>query len=111
LAPRFCSTSPCFKPSGFIDMVSFLYRNIAPGTPGQGIYSFTTPPLRPDASPSELSGAWNHTAAYNESRARLKLQAMTGKALSGTLFFEWMPSDGRNGTGQRDGPWERIALR
>ena len=42
------------KASGFIDMVTFWYSNIAPGTPGQGIYSFTTPPLRPDASPSRF---------------------------------------------------------
>ena len=95
------------KASGFIDMVSFLYRNIAPGTPGQGIYSFTTPPMRPDASPSALSEAWNRTSAYIESRARLKIQAMTGKALSGTLFFEmdsfrW----GEAGTGPNEmGRW------
>lgn len=76
------------KISGFIDMVSLLFQNIAPGTPGQAIYSRTTPPLWPSSYPSSLSGAWNHTAAWMESRARLKLDASMGKAVSGTIFLE-----------------------
>jgi hypothetical protein len=74
--------------SGFIDMVSLLFQNIAPGTPGQAIYSRTTPPLWPPSFPSPFSGGWNHTAAWMESRARLKFDASMGKALSGTIFLE-----------------------
>jgi hypothetical protein len=76
------------KISGFIDMVSLLLRNVAPGTPGQAIYSRTTPPLWPSSYPSTFSGAWNRTAAWMESRARLKFDAVMGKALSGTIFLE-----------------------
>jgi hypothetical protein len=100
------------KISGMMDAVSFLYRNIAPGAPplapgdpGQGIYSFTTPPLRPDSFPDPLSSAWDKTNAYMESRARLKFDAMMGKAVSGTIFleidsFRWGDPDGtRNSAG------------
>ncbi len=69
-------------------MVSLLFQNIAPGTPGQTIYTRLTPPLWPSSYPSSLSGAWNRTAAWMESRARLKFDAVMGKALAGTIFLE-----------------------
>jgi hypothetical protein len=88
-SPGYAEIPPIdIKISGFIDMVSLLLQNIAPGTPGQGIYSRTTPPLWPPSYPSSLSGAWNRTAAWMESRARLKFTASMGKALSGTIFLE-----------------------
>jgi len=87
--PGYAEVPPVdIKISGFIDMVSLLFQNIAPGTPGQAIYSRPTPPLWPSSYPSSLSGAWNHTAAWMESRARLKFDAVMGKAVSGTIFLE-----------------------
>jgi hypothetical protein len=61
-----------FKASGFIDVVTEYYRNATA------------------ASLSTLSANsnFNRTNAYLETRARLKFDAVMGKNLSGTIFFE-----------------------
>ncbi len=86
-----------FRASGFIDAQSLLWRGVTGGSPAAGIinpYSATYGPQ---------GDAWNRTAHYMESRARLKFDAVMGKELSGTIYFEAdSGSNGSTGAGWGD---------
>jgi len=99
-----------FKASGYIDTQSFWFRNISKtgSTSSGGIYG-------PPASTDLPGGAgFNQTNAFMNSRARLKFDAIMGKELRGTIFFEmdsarWGETgDGRNKMGYWSG--DRAAL-
>ncbi len=74
-----------FRASGYIDFRTEWYR-----------WNWTTNFSRLVTSSSRLStpttnrmaAQWNKTSAYVESRLRLKFDAIMGKELSGTIFFE-----------------------
>ena len=93
-----------FKASGFIDAQTLWYRNVTPGNPASGIYGTTV------AADYRTPGAaaYDKSVAYLETRARLRFDAVMGKELSGTIFFEMDSSrwgevspaaDQRNGLG------------
>ena len=93
-----------FRASGFIDMRTVLFRNInlsnqVTGRPG--FFDVVSANQKPNG------GEFNRVASYIESRGRLKFDAVMGKELSGTFFFEFdsqtwgdQPS---SGAGQRSG--------
>ncbi|MDI6764739.1 MAG: hypothetical protein QME83_17175 [Thermodesulfobacteriota bacterium] len=99
-----------FKASGFIDIQSFWFRNIdsAGATSAGGTYG------PPSATYLPGGGAFDRTNSYMDSRARLKFDAVMGKELSGTIFFEMDSTrwgergDGRNLMGVWAG--DRAAL-
>jgi hypothetical protein len=75
-----------FRASGYIDFRTEWYRwnwttNLGQSNRGniiQGVNNENRP----------NGGEWNKTSAYVESRMRLKFDAIMGKELSGTIFFE-----------------------
>ena len=71
-----------FRASGFIDVQSTWGQNITEGNPGAGLYGTVTAPYRPGGA------AYDKTVAWMGTRARLKFDAVMGKNLSGTIFFE-----------------------
>ena len=80
-----------FRASGFIDTQTFLDVNVPQRNTAAGLYAtfgsnanygFTGAPL------FAPTNGLNHTAAYWESRAHLKFDAIMGPNLSGTIFFE-----------------------
>ncbi len=85
-----------FKASGWIDMVTELWKNAVQGSYG------------PEGSvaPAGIQNL-NKTAGYFESRARLKFDAIYGKAMSGTIYFEMDSSRwGDSGSGRNNmGAW------
>ncbi len=103
-----------FKASGFIDAQSLWYVNATPGWSGgpiynswmQGNYDYGRPiitlkPNYPRSTPGK-NVALDKKVAFMESRARLKFDAIMGKELSGTFFFEfdtqpWGNTPGGNG--------------
>lgn len=97
-----------FKASGFIDAQSTWGRNITEGNPAAGLYNTVSPSYRPGGAPYDDTVSWMST------RARLKFDAVMGKNLSGTIFFEMDSSrwgetgDGRNKVGVWAG--DRAAL-
>jgi len=98
-----------FKASGFIDAKYFVHRNVVQGGPaGAGIHTYWIAPYFPDKPGVALAdkAAWNETASFFESRARLKFDMLMGKGLSGTIFFEidstkWGELDGTRGAAGR----------
>jgi len=85
-----------FKASGWIDIVTELWKNAVQGSYG------------PEGSiPAAGAGQLNKTAGYFESRARLKFDAKYGKAMSGTIYFEMDAARwGSNGSGRNNyGAW------
>jgi hypothetical protein len=85
-----------FRASGFIDAVSEYWRNA--GNNSGAIFDVTNAALRPHRGLvpgggglgfSSTGFAFNRKHAYMESRARLKFDAVMGKELSGTIFFEF----------------------
>jgi hypothetical protein len=80
-----------FRASGFIDFRTEAYtfnwstnyatRSFILGLPAESQPSRPGEPLGP-------GGKWNKSEAYAESRMRLKFDAVMGKELSGTIFFE-----------------------
>ena len=67
-----------FKASGFIDMVTEYWKNAVQGTYG------------PEGSvPAVGIEQVNKKAAYLEARARLRFDAIYGKSMSATFFFEF----------------------
>jgi len=77
-----------FRASGYIDFRTEWYKwNWTTNLAGRG---FIINAVDADNKPA-LNGAsaWNKTSAYTESRARLKFDAVMGKELSGTFFFEF----------------------
>lgn len=71
-----------FKASGFIDAQSTWGRNITTGNAGAGMYGSVTSAYRPGGA------AYDDTVSWMATRARLKFDAVMGKNLSGTIFFE-----------------------
>jgi len=100
-----------FKASGFIDAQSTWDRNITAGNPAAGMYG---------AVPAEYlpgGGGYDKTAAFMATRARLKFNAIMGKQLSGTIFFEMDSSrwgetgDGRNKLGYWSGDRAAVEIK
>jgi Alginate export len=74
-----------FRASGFIDFRTEWYRwNWTTNLAGRG---FIMQAVDADNKPGAAS-AFNKDSAYAESRMRLKFDAVMGKELSGTIFFE-----------------------
>ena len=71
-----------FRASGFINIISFLTENIPGLNPAAKIYGAQGNYVTPDAN------AWNRKVSYLDSRAHLKFDAVMGKELSGTIYFE-----------------------
>jgi hypothetical protein len=106
-----------FKASGFMDAVSFWYRNVTSGATGDAITSrwpgggFPVPtgspagtgfrPNDPFVDPRD-SGAWDRTNSYMEYRGILKFDATMGKELSGTVIFEMDSSRWGDPAGDRN---------
>ena len=79
-----------FRASGFIDFRTEAYNfgwstNYAGRTIMLGLPTQNQPPV-PGVPTS--GGEWNKVSAYAEERLRLKFDAIMGKELSGTIFFE-----------------------
>lgn len=97
-----------FKASGFIDAQSTWGRNITTGNAAAGMYGSVSSLYLPGGA------AYDDTVAFMSTRARLKFDAIMGKNLSGTIFFEmdstrWGETgDGRNKVGYWSG--DRAAL-
>jgi len=90
-----------FRASGFIDAQSLLWRGVTGGNKTAGIINAYASAYQPPVSTA--GDAWNRTAHYMESRARLKFDAVMGKELSGTIFFEMdSGSNGATGSGWGD---------
>jgi hypothetical protein len=73
-----------FRASGFIDMRTEWWRwNLSNQVSSRnGIIDVVNATNKPNG------GEWNKDASYVESRLRLKFDAVMGKELSGTIFFE-----------------------
>ncbi len=88
-----------FKAAGFIDAQTYWYVNTTPGNPAVGIYDVLHPHYKFGG------GALDKEVAYLESRTHLKFDFLTGRELSGTIYFEmdsgtWGAPDGtRNSYG------------
>ncbi len=103
------------KISGFLDWTGNVYTNIPAGgnLPAYGIANadFTS-----GDNPLVFNqrGIINKTAAWANSRARLRFDAAMGKELSGTIFFEMDSDRWGNGDGTRNkmGYWgaDRAAV-
>lgn len=112
-----------FRASGFIDEISEYWKNVSTGNSG-GIYDVYPAALKP-AGPfgrtTPVPGPFNNLGyqfdkknAYMESRLRLKFDAVMGKELSGTIYFEADAARWGSGDGTRNsfGFWnaDRAAL-
>jgi hypothetical protein len=71
-----------FKASGFINVISFYTLNDPGLNAGAKIYGAPATYGTPDAS------AYDRKVSYLDSRAHLKFDAVMGKELSGTIYFE-----------------------
>jgi hypothetical protein len=71
-----------FRASGFINEISFYTNNIPPLNAASKFFNQPAGYGVPDA------GTWNRKVAYLDSRAHLKFDAVMGKELSGTIYFE-----------------------
>jgi len=93
-----------FKASGFIDAQTYWGENVPVRNTSATIFqvthkdfAFTKVPLPPNLKDKALDKSF----AYMDSRARLKFDAIMGKDLSGTIYFEidaarWGDSPGGN---------------
>ncbi|NWF91472.1 MAG: hypothetical protein HXY46_01030 [Syntrophaceae bacterium] len=76
-----------FKASGFAEMCSFWNRNVPGLNAAQTIFgassSYTTP-----KETGVDSKAYNRSVGYLDYRGHLKFDAVMGKELSGTIYFE-----------------------
>jgi hypothetical protein len=71
-----------FRASGFIDMQSTLGRNITEGNAGAGFYHTVSTVYQPNGA------GYDDTVSWMATRARLKFDAVYGKNVSGTIYFE-----------------------
>jgi len=71
-----------FRASGFINVISFWNENTPGINAAAKIFGAPAAYSTPDA------GAWNRKVAYLDTRAHLKFDAVMGKELSGTIYFE-----------------------
>ena len=92
-----------FRASGFINVTTQMWQwNMGTGINNTaGIVNVVPTRLQPNG------GEWDRTASYVEQRGRLKFDAIMGKELSGTIFFEmdsrtW-GDDPSSGAGQAAG--------
>jgi len=84
-----------FKASGYIDVLSMLTRNV-PEHPyettanvyGPGIVGRLRPQAPGAITTDAAGGAFDRKRAYMASRGRLKFDAIMGKDLMGTIWFE-----------------------
>ena len=93
-----------FRASGWIDTQTYISQNVPPYTPVQGMYNALVPNMGgfnaaafaaggPGFQPvfdsrGEPIDPLNKTSAMWDSRMHLKFDAVMGKELSGTLYFE-----------------------
>lgn len=91
-----------FKASGFIDAQSFWMVNTTPGNAAAGIYNTLPAAYQPSINP-RANPALDRKVAFMESRARLKFDAIMGKELSGTIFFEMDSQPWGNAPGGQGG--------
>ena len=97
-----------FRASGFITTFSTWGQNITPTNAGAGMYGSVGAAYQPGGA------AYDDTVSWMATRGRLKFDAVMGKNLSGTIFFEMDSSrwgergDGRNAMGVWSG--DRAAL-
>jgi hypothetical protein len=95
-----------FKASGFIDAQSFWFKNATQGFNGGGMYQANA--YGAAASGGGFIGGQatqaldSSSVAYLESRCRLKFDAVYGKDLSGTIYFEFDSSPWGNARGGRN---------
>jgi hypothetical protein len=94
-----------FRASGDIAIGTYMYRwnysNQVDTDKRSGIYNVVPAAIQPNGRD------WNRTIAYVEERGRLKFDALMGKELSGTMYFEmdsrtW-GDDLSSGAGQASG--------
>ncbi|MCJ7746479.1 MAG: hypothetical protein MUP27_01945 [Desulfobacterales bacterium] len=71
-----------FRASGYINMITFWNENTPGINAAAKIFGAQGDYVTPDAN------AWNRTKSYLDSRASLKFDAVMGKELSGTIYFE-----------------------
>ena len=103
------------KISGFVDFTANIYENMPSGgnfpAYGIGAADFSS---GNDPASFNRGGAFDHTAAWANSRARLRFDAAMGKELSGTIFFEMDSDRWGNTSGDRNkmGYWtaDRAAV-
>lgn len=100
-----------FRASGFIDVQSTWGQNITEGNAGAGLYNTVSSTYRPGGVGYDDKVSWMAT------RARLKFDAVMGKNLSGTIFFEmdssrWGEIAGTGAQRNQMGQWasDRAAL-
>jgi len=103
------------KISGFVDWTGAWYKNIPAGG-NNPAYGLSNVDFSPGDNPAFVNrqGSVNKSAAWSNSRARLRFDAAYGKELSGTIFFE-MDSDrwgNPDGTRNKMGYWgaDRAAV-
>jgi hypothetical protein len=87
-----------FKASGFIDEITEYWKNVSLGGGPGTLYQTADTVITPSGE------GFNREAAYIETRARLKFDAVWGKEVSGTIYLEmdgnWGNADGtRNSFG------------
>jgi len=107
-----------FRASGFIDAITEYWENVTPASTNNAtsIYNALPAQFQPFGPVGNTTFGFNFNKknAYMESRLRLKFDAVMGKELSGTIFFEadssrWGNLDGyRNSYGFWSG--DRAAL-
>ena len=115
-----------FKASGFIDVIGEMNKNVpqmspnawtdfSGGTlfgvnrifaPQSGLGTITAGPL----TGAPRGAAWNTKQSYMETRARLRFDAVMGKQVSGTIFFEidatrWGERNGLGAQRNQAGDW------
>jgi hypothetical protein len=79
-----------FRASGFIDFTTLAYTfNLSNNYQARTIMLGVAPENQPPIPGVPTSGGqWNKVSAYVQERLRLKFDAIMGKELSGTIFFE-----------------------
>ena len=85
-----------FMASGYLEVVTFLQRNIVIGSNGN-FATVLASPNRHRSRAQSLSGSWNRTQSYWEERGRLDFNFIMDKSLSATVGFEM--DSGRMGEG------------
>jgi hypothetical protein len=75
-----------FKASGFVDAITFWYQNVTAGNGASGIYGSWGVAGNLDAGGATKD--LDRSVGYLESRGRLKFDAIMGKEMSGTFYFE-----------------------
>jgi hypothetical protein len=71
-----------FKASGIVDTLGVLKRNLDAAAMPFGVYGPVSSTYQPGG------GAYNKTASYMATRMNLKFDAMMGKDITGTVYFE-----------------------